>query len=51
MYEACKADERFRYPELMALTGWFPSFTPGSEETMRAVRLPSPEAEPAVPAS
>ena len=51
MFEACKASKRFRSPEIMALTGWFPSFTAGSEEALRADRLPSPEATPAGPIS
>ena len=43
MSEARKAGERFRSLELMALTGWFPPFAPGSEEALRAGRPPSSE--------
>jgi hypothetical protein len=49
MAEARKAGERFRSPELMALTGWFPPFAPGTEEARRTSRPPSPEAQPAAP--
>ena len=51
MSEARKAGERFRSPKLMALTGWFPPFAPGTEEARRVSRPPSPEAQPVVPAS
>ena len=51
MSEARKAGERFRSPELMALTGWFPPFAPGTEEALRASRPPSPEAQSVAPAS
>ena len=51
MSEARKAGERFRSPELMALTGWFPPFAPGTEEACRASRPPSPVAQPVAPAS
>ena len=51
MSKARKAGERFRSPELMALTGWFASFVPGSEEALRTDKPPSPEAQQAVPAS
>ena len=51
MSKARKAGERFRSPELMALTGWFACLTPCSKETLRVNRPPSPDAQPAVPAS
>ena len=51
MSEARKAGERFRSPELMALTVWFPSFALGSEEALRADRLPILKAKLAGPVS
>ena len=51
MSEARKAGEQFRSPELMALTGLFTPFAPGTEEARRAGRVPSPEAKPTIPAS
>ena len=51
MSEAHKAGEQFCSPELMALTGWFPPFSPGSNEALWVDRRPSPEANPIDPIS
>ena len=46
MSEARKAGERFRSPELMTSTGWFPPFPPGREDVQQAVEVPSAVSSP-----
>ena len=46
MSEAQKAGERFRSPELMASTGWFPPFPLGRDDTQQAEGAPSAVSSP-----
>ena len=46
MSEARKAGERFRSPELMASTGWFPPFPLGRDDNQRAESAPSAVSSP-----
>ena len=46
MSEPRKADERFRLPEMMALTGWFQSFRSNPEDVIQVEKVPREASSP-----